>query len=244
MNQNQNQIPEIQSIRSNTSYKRALNSLIIVCATAATLASYADDPRYFQTLKPLTTILIILLPLLFTDNSNSEFSKYRALIIIALGFCLAGDIFLLHADYFVFGLASFLSAHLLFAFVFYKLSNSDFHLLPLSVLLVIAVAYYTVLLPNLGSMALPVAIYFVCIVVMCWQGLRLGLSLGFKNKRGLLVSLAAVLFVVSDSIIAADKFLVAFDASGALILALYWASITLMANFFSGSSIALKNRNS
>ncbi len=227
-------------LASLKSCKGVLNILIGICAIASIFASYADNPLWYQLLKPLTTILIILLPLLFTHNQSSVFSDYKNLIFIALIFCLAGDIFLLYDEYFAFGLGAFLVAHLLFAFVFFKLSNSKLYPLPLSVLIIIAIAYYVVLLPNLGELSLPVAIYFLCIVIMCWQGFRLSFSLSHGNKNATLVAIAAVLFVVSDSVIAANKFLIPFAASGILILSFYWLSITLLANLFSGSKTAWK----
>ncbi len=218
--------------------KKILNIAIAVCAIAAISASYADDLRWFWVLKPLTTILIFLLPLLFTDGLPSDFSHFRKKILVALLFCLAGDVFLLNDEYFALGLGSFLIAHVLFAYVFYKLSNKKLYLLPLVVLLAIALTYYSILFPKLGSLALPVAVYFCCIIVMCWQSFRLGLSL--KNAKGLGFIIATNMFVISDSVIAANKFLVPFSASSIIVLALYWLSITLLANLFSGPDIHSK----
>lgn len=214
--------------------KLTLNILIIASGLAAIVASYGDEQRWYWALKPLTTILIIGLPVLFSQAISPAARDSRKLIIMALVFCLAGDIFLLNGDYFAFGLGAFLVAHLIFAVIFYKLSNNRIYPFPLIILLGISIAYFILLKPALEALAVPVAIYFTCIAIMCWQSFRLCLSR--RDSWGYGVAIAATLFVVSDSIIAADKFLIPFDAASVLILGFYWISICLLANLFSGTS--------
>jgi uncharacterized membrane protein YhhN len=61
-----------------------------------------------------------------------------------------------------------------------------------------AVAYSVALWPNLGALAIPVLLYIAAIVVMAMLSLHV---------RMIEVSLGAVLFMVSDSLIALEKFL-------------------------------------
>jgi uncharacterized membrane protein YhhN len=213
--------------------KTTLNVLIFISATAAIMASYADDQRLYWMLKPATTILVILLVLISTYKTI----PHRAILILALIFCLAGDILLLDSDLFAFGLGSFLLAHLLLSYVFYSLSDSRIRIIPLLLLMAMSIMYFKVLAPELEELFLPVAVYFSVIIFMYWQSLRLCLSRG--DKYGYAIAIAATLFVSSDSIIAANKFLMPFSASSALILGLYWMSIAIFANLFSGPYLRL-----
>jgi uncharacterized membrane protein YhhN len=217
--------------------KTIFNVIIFISASFAILASYADDQRLYWVLKPATTILVIALVLLSTYRMPNQTAPYRKMIILALLLCLAGDILLLDSDLFAFGLGSFLLAHLLFSYVFYRLSDSQLRLAPLLFLIAMSLAYFKVLEPNLEALLVPVAVYFSVIIFMFWQSLRLCLSR--RDKYGYAIAIAATLFVSSDSIIAANKFIEPFGASSALILGLYWVSITIFANLFSGPYLKL-----
>jgi len=63
--------------------------------------------------KPLTTVLIILIPMLYGWRAPK---MYWSLTVAGLLLCLIGDIFLLDGENFV--LASFLTAHILFTVSF------------------------------------------------------------------------------------------------------------------------------
>lgn len=212
--------------------KPIFNTVITIFGGIAIYASYMEARGLFWALKPLTSILVFCLTLFFKNDLPIHARSYRIIIIAALIFCLLGDVFLLDDAFFVFGLSSFLVAHLLFAYVFYKLADSRPHVLALLICVTITLAYFSLLKPHLGELLIPVAIYISCIVFMWWQSIRVFLSR--RDSVGLTIAIAATLFVISDSIIAANKFLTPLDASNALILSLYWASITLIANVFSG----------
>lgn len=209
-----------------------LNALISLSIMVAIFAGHQGNSTLFWLMKPATTILIICLPVIFGKTAGSDFVVHRHTIIFALIACLAGDVFLLSDDYFAFGIGAFLIAHLLFAYVFFKLSSDKPFLLALFFLAAPSAFFYSVLYPTLGELQLPVAIYNCCIVLMCWQGIRVWLSR--RDTQGLTLAGAALLFIFSDSVIAINKFLIPFDFAHLVILSAYWASITLIANTFSG----------
>lgn len=208
--------------------KTHLNYLIAVCAITAIAANVLHLKLAFVILKPLTTILIILLLFLYRADNASKVVTITAIALIA---CLVGDVFLLEEKYFVYGLSAFLLAHLLFIFVFLKLSRGRFYLLPLIILLIFGGISYSQLFPQLGELAIPVAVYTACILLMCWQGVSVYLSRPDQVGRG--IAIAAVLFVFSDSIISVNKFLYPFELSTVVILLTYWASIAIIANLAS-----------
>ncbi|MEM7360996.1 MAG: lysoplasmalogenase [Pseudomonadota bacterium] len=207
--------------------KRLLLILIGVSATLAIIAQHQQE-AVFMALKPLTTILIIILAWRVGSEQPRE---HVNIMLVALVFCLLGDVFLLREDYFVFGLSAFLVAHLLFAWIFTRLATVPSWSLPsllsMLALLAISIVYFRYLMPHLGELLIPVAAYILCIMFMCWQAIRVQLS--WRNPGSMAVAIGALLFVFSDSIIALNKFLMPFELSGLVILSSYWAAITLLA---------------
>jgi uncharacterized membrane protein YhhN len=128
------------------------------------------------------------------------------LLTLALLASAAGDAFLgIDGErLFVPGLASFLLTHLLYATVFVRSSRTGgaaltgWRRIVLVVVPVFAVCFVALLYPELGGFAAPVFLYMLAIVAMT------GLSLRLKTW---MVPVGAMLFVVSDSLLALDKFL-------------------------------------
>jgi uncharacterized membrane protein YhhN len=84
-------------------------------AIAAVSFDYWGCHELYEIFKPLTTVLIILIPMLYGWRAPK---MYWSLTVAGLLLCLIGDIFLLDGENFVFGLASFLIAHILFTVSF------------------------------------------------------------------------------------------------------------------------------
>ena len=70
---------------------------------------------------------------------------------------------------------------------------------------------------------IPVAVYIICLIVMCWQAI--GLFDRYRNRRFKFVMVGSILFLISDAMLALDKFKFQFEAADALVLATYWAAI-------------------
>ncbi|RXR19378.1 lysoplasmalogenase [Flavobacterium amnicola] len=173
-------------------------------------------------LKPL------LLPcLLLAVNESSEFTT-KKLLLSALVFSWIGDVVLLFADkgelYFIFGLVSFLIAHILFIFLFikqeaYKTPNKA--LFGLGVVFIAGYLFVmlTVLFPTLGDLKIPVSVYAFTISLMLVMAIRGGLT--WRNPMNLLILNGAISFVVSDSILAMNKFYTALPNASLLIMSTY-----------------------
>lgn len=204
---------------------KILNLLIAISAIIAIALDATGNDVLYRSLKPLTTVLIILLPMLFGRKAPKT---YWTLTVAGLLLCLIGDIFLLDSNYFVFGLASFLMAHMLFTVSFVALDKFKLYWTPLLVLFIIGLGYYYFLYPDLESLAIPVFLYFLFIVVMCWQGISL--YIWKKTTAHSMIAIGVLLFLLSDSILALNKFVAPFDWSGILVLSTYWAAVALLAN--------------
>jgi uncharacterized membrane protein YhhN len=218
----------------NSKTRRVINMLSFISACLAIYFDSVGDKNLFSLFKPLTTILI--LSLLFFAHGG-ELAKYKNLIIVALVCCLLGDVFLLKDSCFVLGLGSFLIGHLLFASAFIKLEGFHFHWVSLLIFLAIGGGISFWLRPDLGDFELPVTVYIIVIIFMAWQGS--GLFLRQKRHAYLLIALAVLLFMFSDTMIVINKFKSPFSLSGLVILSTYWLSISLIAN---ASCLLLKKK--
>jgi len=154
----------------------------------------------------------------------------QKIMILALIFSSAGDVLLsLPLSYgFPAGLGSFLIAQLLYAFLFSKRRGS-FGAGELAgsrvLLLLLLAAYYlaalTIIIPKTGELAPPVTLYMTAICIM---GVLSALYLGSTW-----VVLGALCFMVSDSIIAINKFWLPFDLSGVVIMNTYYLAQLMIA---------------
>ncbi len=145
------------------------------------------------------------------------------LLAAALGFGALGDVFLDHPgeSNFVRGLAAFLVGQLIYALLF-GLHVGDTSNWPLA-LVVIAFAGTTAawLWPDLGRYRVPVAAYMAAITAM-------GLTAALADFAGPWVFFGAALFIISDTLIAIDKFKHRFAGAHHLIWLTYVAGQTLI----------------
>lgn len=122
-----------------------------------------------------------------------------------------GDIWLLWGDkpaFFMLGLGSFLVAQLAYAYAFLQADNKNPGLLRQKPWLslpvwTVAVFIFIYLHPYLGAMMLPVAIYVVAISLMVLSAIN---RAGFVSKGSLVLVLAVISFLLSDALLAIDKF--------------------------------------
>ncbi len=198
--------------------------LVFFSAMSCIWFGYHEPRRLFYLFKPLTMVLICLTAIL----GGSDLSVYKMMIIAGLVCSLAGDIFLmLPADRFLPGLIAFLFAHLCYitAFASDIISLSWWPLIPL---IIWAIVFYLFISSALGKLKIPVIIYVVIILMMTWLAWERWIQT--KQSETLLVLIGAVLFAISDTILAADRFKGVFKPARALRLAVYFAGQWLIAS--------------
>lgn len=199
----------------------------IVAAISALMAIYADwnERRHFTfyVLKPLTTLFIIGIAATVPEGGA------RALMLLALGLSLAGDICLMFEGtaWFVGGLGSFLLAHL--AFIPALLHGVDTPALPLwsAGVVVWGLGFFAWLLPRTGPLKPAVLVYGTVLMAMALAAVARWNVAPTEAAQFALVG--ALLFVVSDSSLAVRKFVGPYYGAQALILSTYWSAIGLMA---------------
>lgn len=160
-------------------------------------------------------ILMLLLASWFYFSTKNYPSTFRNLIVIALLFSFGGDTLLMfvtsHGEhFFLMGLGSFLLAHLCYVFAFSKYKNQiqgwlkskPIVAIPLVILLVGFLSY---LVPDIGkAMQIPVVVYSLVIMMMVLSAFNLGGKINFSIFKILFAG--ALLFMLSDMMIAINKF--------------------------------------
>ncbi len=197
--------------------------LVIVSAFIHIRAEYRGPRQQIYIFKPLTMVFILLIAIL--GQVSLPFYKY--MIIAGLIFSLAGDIFLmLPTDRFVAGLVAFLLAHLFYSAAF----ASEISVLiwwPLIPFVIYGIAIYIILASSLGKLRLPVLIYVAVILIMAWLAWERLIQTG--QTGALLAAIGAILFIISDTILAIDRFRGTFKLSRASNLITYFAAQLLIA---------------
>ncbi|MBA3766634.1 MAG: lysoplasmalogenase [Acidobacteria bacterium] len=203
-----------------------LSALVFISAILHLRAEYMGPRRHVYFFKPLTMFFIILIAWQ-TKNSVSSFYKYA--IICGLAFSLAGDIFLmLPSDRFISGLVSFLLAHLFYIAAFTFEGARSPGVLVAVPLLIYGALMLRILLPHLGSMKAPVVIYMLVILLMAWQALNRWMATA-EEQGSALALVGALLFVVSDSLLALNRFKSRFRGAQAYIMSTYFMAQWLIA---------------
>lgn len=160
--------------------------------------------------------------LVYTHEIKSNL-KYS--VIGALFFSWVGDVALIFDAtipwMFIVGLGGFLVAHLHYLFVFIKSKNgsklmgkSTWYVLPFFTLY--AVGLIGVLWSSLGALKLPVFVYAMVLMLLGVFAVNRKRSQGY-----VLVLLGAGFFIVSDSILAVNKFYTPFEIARVLTMLTY-----------------------
>ena len=174
-------------------------------------------------IKPLIVIWLILYFLSQTVSISSGLKKW---ILTALFFSWAGDVLLMfqqnNSIFFLLGLSVFLIAHI-FYIVFFNRVRVNENVRGNVWLLLVVVVYYgsliTLLYSHLGGMKLPVLVYGVVISCMFMLAMHM---LSIKNKAaGKWMMMGALLFVMSDSLLAINKFYQPFEIAAVAIMITY-----------------------
>ncbi|WP_462255501.1 lysoplasmalogenase [Ferruginibacter sp.] len=184
--------------------------------------------------KPLL-IPILLLLLYFSKNTV----PHKKLIVTGLFFSWLGDIFLLFDTknnlFFIFGLVCFLTTHIFYILYFLKISSSTVSLLKKQPLLVLLVLVYGAVLvwllyPHLGDLKLAVIIYatVICTMLLC----SLHIFLKVNTPANAFYLAGAAFFVLSDSLLAINKFYQPFSFAGVYIMLTYCAAQYFIVNGF------------
>lgn len=202
-----------------------LAPLTLVSASLAILAApwALAAPWLYFACKPLTTLLIIA----HAATRGQALPAARAWVLVGLVLSLAGDVALLWPQQgFLPGLVSFLLAHLAYLRAFTR-TGVRFAARPGPFVgyALLALAVLSQLWAGVPpALRLPVLAYVAGLASMAAQAAVVARCArdGAAAARGRRLALGGALFLVSDSLLAIDRFAFALPAAGLWILASYW----------------------
>jgi len=202
-------------------------------------AELLNKRRQVYAIKPAATLLVIAVALLSLRESTWD-PTYTWGVLVGLVLSLGGDVALMFKDNqkaFGVGLVLFLLAHIAYTVVFTLLGRvSPLAAVSIPLLAAVGVGFYALIRSNLGQMRLPVIAYMVVISVMVSRAISTLASPLFWTGQAVMVAVGAILFYLSDMILAANRFWRSWKYDR-ISLAFYYAGqllIALAANAFRG----------
>jgi len=180
--------------------------------------------------------ILVLFSSIFCIRAKYPISKKQILIfkpltlilIIGLLFSLLGDTYLIYPEkYFKKGLIAFLLGHICYIIAFIVSSDTHFTLYLFFPITIIGFLYLRSIMPYSGKMKIPIIIYVIIIAIMGWAAMERLNSL--HTVGSLIAVLGAVLFMISDGVLALNKFKKPFHSAELIILATYFSAQWLLA---------------
>ncbi len=202
--------------------------LFVVIADIMLMLTHADQYRYFT--KPLLVPMLVMSLLVATPKTKHVRSK--TLIILALAFCLGGDILLLFQKddiiYFQYGLAAFLVGHVFYILFFTRIKPFAKETALFTFICGLGILAYIIFLlvllwRNLAKdqLEIPVALYAFTIGFLLLSTLNLLTNRRMRRITWTYFIPGAAFFVLSDSILALDKFYSEISHANLLIMITY-----------------------
>lgn len=203
---------------------------IALAAMLAIAAAMSPELRWLHFLfKPLTTLLVAAM--VFSSNGGS--GRYRLAVLVGLVLSALGDVFLMlppspqGLDWFVFGLASFLFAHVAYLAGFCGRARLFAVAWPFLAYALFGAAVLAVLWPHLpAALRVPVVAYVLVLTAMAAQSAAAWRRL--RDRSAAMAALGGGFFVVSDAVLAIDRFVAPFPPAIVVVLASYWCAQALI----------------
>lgn len=155
---------------------------------------------------PLITYIVIVIALYLSYVRG--FTQYNIFIIAGLVFALIADTFLMieEISFFIHGLFFFLLTHLCYVYAL----GINYHFETIDIIIIMSImiiffSYYLVIHKAKGKLNLPVIVYMLVLSLV----LLLAIGTFVKNvyPRGAIVTIAAILFTISDGVLAFNQFI-------------------------------------
>ena len=171
--------------------------------------------RWFFKIIPIA----LLLQLALTRTGG----KIRMLLGLGLVLSAIGDVLLALDGLFVQGLAAFLLAQVTYTVLFLTQYRWQTRRLPWAALIVVYALVCTLfIVPEAGDMKVPVTAYMIAISLMA-------VAAGFRGDQQFLwVAMGALIFMVSDTLIAVSRFVSPFEYSGIAVMTTYYLAQLLI----------------
>lgn len=212
-------------------------ALFIECAALSMATAALGWVELHRVFKPLAMLVAIAVVLAHARGAGG-LRRADSLLMGALALSLAGDAFLMFPGYFIPGLVSFLLAHLAYIALFRRGVPWFPSRLALLATLGFGVAMYAFLwqggLP--AALRVPVAAYVLVIALMAAQAI--GRATVHRDRAALAVAIGAVFFMLSDTLLAINRFVSPLPMSQVWVLSSYYvAQVLIVAGMLRGARV-------
>ncbi len=203
-----------------------LDVLLIEAAVLATATSALGMVELHRIFKPLALGLAIVLVAARARPlwAGGRFDLY---FLAALAASLTGDVVLMFPGYFIAGLLAFLVAHLFYIALFRQGVAWFPSRRALFATLAVGAAMYAFLFSHLGPvLRVAVAAYVVVIALMAAQAI--GRATVLRDKASIMVAIGAGFFMLSDALLATNRFAYALPMAQLWVLSTYYVAQILI----------------
>ncbi|MCR4395708.1 MAG: lysoplasmalogenase [Candidatus Saccharicenans sp.] len=195
---------------------------ILVSATAAIITDQRQQRLLAHFFRPFTIILMIGLLL---ETRPSSF--YRNAVAAGLILCLLGEVMMmLKKKRFLTGLAFFLGALAVFTVAFYSRVTREFLSWPVIPLAGLAATVLFLIWPGLKRERVPALFYLLVLLTMTRVGLEQPHQL--PGLGPWLAAAGSFLFLISDSVLAINRYRRPFRSAQAIILSTFYSALLLL----------------
>ena len=213
-----------------------LEVLLIEAAALATVTGAENLVLLHRVFKPLALLFAIGF-VVQRNRTTKAPARFDLLLLAGLAFSLVGDCFLMVPGFFIPGLVAFLVAHLFYIAMF----KQGVPWLPSTRALLVALALggamYGFLFPGLTPvLRVAVAAYVIVISLMAAQAI--GRAAWLCDKASVAAAIGACFFMLSDSLLATNKFALQFPMAQFLVLATYYVAQVLIARHARPDAVA------
>ena len=203
----------------------ALCACALVSAALATWSQAASRRGLHLVTKPLATALIIAVAAVAAAPVPAA---YKVFVLAGLCFSLLGDVALMFPEkWFTAGLVAFLAAQILYILAFRPQPGHPVSPMVFLPFVLFGLLMFFLLAPKLGPMKLPVFVYIAAITMMA--GFAAARYIDRGGTKPLLAFAGAVLFLVSDSVLAYDRFARKVPGARIIVLGTYFPAQILIA---------------
>lgn len=210
--------------------ERRWSAAVAIAAALAIAGAMSPELRWLHyACKPLATMLIAAM--VFTSSGGS--ARYRRAVLAGLLLSTLGDVFLMlvprpqGTEWFVFGLASFLLAHIAYLVAFCGRARLVATWWPFALYALVGIAVLAVLRPHLPDpLRWPVYAYVVVLSAMAAQAVVAWARSPDRSTAS--AAVGGAFFVASDATLALDRFVAPLPMAVVIVLATYWIAQLLI----------------
>lgn len=197
---------------------------IVVLGIVHLAAYYGGQRALAGAVKALPILLLA-----WTVWSAGHAQAARGIIALGLLASAVGDLALVFPNGFLAGLSAFFVAHVCYVVAFAGgVASTRTALVAALVIGVFAGLMLRYLWPHVAKVRVPVVAYVACLALMAWCAIARATApgAGFAETAG---AIGATLFLMSDGVLAVDRFARRFGAAHAIVMVTYYAAQTLIA---------------